>query len=66
MHHTDSLSLAFGLVFLGTAGVWAAGRLVALDLATIGWLVAGALMALGLAGIVRAVTGNRHAGDLNR
>jgi hypothetical protein len=67
MHDTDGLSLAFGLVFLGIAGLWVASRLVTLGLAGIGWLAAGALVVVGLAGIIHTVTANRrHADDPRR
>lgn len=65
-HGTDGLSLTFGLVFLGAAGLWLLARMVDLNAATVGWLVAGGVVVLGALGIARAIVSagrRRHTDD---
>jgi hypothetical protein len=64
----DRVSLAFGVLFLGLAGLWLATRWLDLPAVTVGWIVAGGLVVLGLAGIAGVLTSahRRHAEDPDR
>lgn len=65
-HGTDLISLTFGLVFLGAAGLWAVSRQVDLDASTVGWLAVAALIVLGGVGITHAIVSSgqrRHTDD---
>lgn len=63
-HGTDRLSLVFGVIFLGAAGLWLTAQLVSLRPATVGWILASGLVLLGGFGLVHAFTADRrHADD---
>jgi hypothetical protein len=51
-HHTDAVSLGFGLAFLALVGWWLIARWVAIDPPGIGWLFGGALVMLGILGVL--------------
>lgn len=53
-HTTDAVSLTFGLVFLGIAGLWSANQVASLSPATTSAVAAGSLIVLGLLGIALA------------
>jgi hypothetical protein len=54
-HRTDTVSLAFGAVFLLIAGWWAIGRTVDIWLPTFGWVLALGLIAAGAVGLIGAL-----------
>lgn len=54
-HRTDLISLTFGLIFLGAAGLWALSREVNLDVSALGWLAVAGLIVLGGVGITHAI-----------
>lgn len=53
-HTTDAVSLTFGLVFLGIAGLWTVRQVASLSAATTSAAAAGSLIVLGLLGIALA------------
>lgn len=62
-HATDRLSLVFGLIFVGAAGLWLTSQLVNLRPATVGWILASGLVLLGGFGLVQALTASRRHAD---
>jgi hypothetical protein len=54
-HRTDLISLTFGMIFLGAAGLWALSRQVNLDASTVGWLAVAGLIVLGAVGITHGI-----------
>jgi hypothetical protein len=64
----DMLSLAFGIFFLGAAGLWLAVRLASAPASLLKWITAGGLVVAGLGGIVGvlATRHRRHAEDPDR
>ena len=53
-HRLDTVSLAFGAVFLLIAGWWLIGQRIDLGLPQLGWLVALGLIGLGALGLIGA------------
>ncbi|GAA1735403.1 hypothetical protein [Luedemannella helvata] len=51
-HHTDAVSLTFGLIFLVIVVAWASGSYLDVSLPNLGWLLALALIGLGLLGVL--------------
>jgi hypothetical protein len=64
-HRTDVVSLVFGLLFLAVAGLWLAGRYVALDASALGWSVVVALVVLGVVGIAAAAAATLRSGRVD-
>lgn len=64
----DTLSLAFGIFFLGAAGLWLTVRLAGAPAGLLKWIIAGGLVVAGLAGIVGVLAAGqrRHAEDPDR
>lgn len=62
-HRTDGVSLAFGMVFLGLAGLWVASRVVSVNIVTFGWFVVGMLLLLGVLGIAGSLVAATRRGD---
>ncbi len=63
-HPTDVVSLVFGLVFLGGAGLWMVYLVSDLTL-PLGWLFAVTLIAIGAIGLFAAVRPGRRGGGSN-
>ena len=59
-HRTDAVSLAFGAVFLLTAGWWLIGRTIDVGLPTLGWAVALGLIVIGVLGLLGALRGGHR------
>ena len=63
-HRTDYLSLIFGLLFLATAGWWAAAYYLDwvfdVRLPDAGWVLAAGLIVLGLVGILASLRRDRR------
>jgi hypothetical protein len=65
-HPTDTVSLVFGLIFLGIVGLWVVGLFVDIDIPHLGWIAALGLIVLGLLGVVASLRGGgRDARDDN-
>jgi hypothetical protein len=58
-HRTDSVSLTFGLIFLGIVIIWLFNVVVELRIAEPGWVAAGALILFGLLGLLGALRSDR-------
>ncbi|HEX6683797.1 MAG TPA: hypothetical protein VF062_13420 [Candidatus Limnocylindrales bacterium] len=58
-HRTDSISLAFGLIFILIAGGYLATSYLDLDLPSVGWFIAGGLILLGVVGAITALIPSR-------
>ncbi len=56
-HTTDTVSLVFGLIFLGIVGLWVVGLFVDFDIPHFGWIAALGLIVLGLLGVVASLRG---------
>jgi hypothetical protein len=56
-HPTDTMSLVFGLIFLGIVGLWVVGLFVDVDIPHFGWIAALGLIVLGLLGVVASLRG---------
>ncbi len=56
-HTTDTVSLVFGLIFLGIVGLWVVGLFVDVDIPHFGWIAALGLIVLGLLGVVASLRG---------
>ncbi len=63
-HPTDVVSLVFGLVFLGVAGLWLVSLMSGLTL-PLAWLFAVTLIAIGAIGLFAAVRPGRRGGGSN-
>ena len=61
-HRTDSVSLTFGLIFLGIVIVWLFNVVVNFRIKEPGWIAAGALILFGLLGLVGALRSDRRKG----
>jgi hypothetical protein len=61
-HRTDSVSLTFGLIFLGIVIVWLFNVVVDLHVKQPGWIAAGALILFGLLGLLGALRSDRKKG----
>jgi len=59
-HHTDRISLVFGLLFLGAAGLWLLAQFVVLHPAVIAMLVAAGLVMVGVIGLLHTILSDRH------
>jgi hypothetical protein len=59
-HRTDTVSLAFGAVFLLIAGWWAIGSRLDVGLPTLGWALAVGLILVGALGLIGALRGGRR------
>jgi hypothetical protein len=59
-HHTDAVSLVFGVIFLAIAAWWPISHLFTIGFATVGWIVAVALILLGVLGLAGALRGNQR------
>jgi len=59
-HHTDRLSLAFGIFFLGVAGLWLAAQFKDLHPAAIALLVAVGLVLVGAFGLLNTLVSSRR------
>lgn len=59
-HETDVMSLVFGLVFLGIAGLWALVRYDVLSLPDASLAGPAVLVAAGLVGVVATVRHSRR------
>lgn len=64
-HHTDHLSLAFGVLFLVVAGWWLIAQITDLTVSVhvMAWLVAGLLMVVGAVGIITAIRSGPDSSD---
>ena len=63
-HRTDSVSLTFGLIFLGIVIVWLFNSVFSYSLPKPGWIAAGALILFGLLGLLATLRSDRrHRGD---
>ena len=58
-HHTDGLSLVFGVVFLVAVGWWLVGGEVSVRGTGLGWIVAAVLIVFGVLGLLGALRGDR-------
>jgi len=58
-HRTDSLSLTFGLIFLGIVIIWLFNVVIDLRVREPGWIAAGALIMFGLIGLLGALRSDR-------
>jgi hypothetical protein len=56
-HPTDTLSLVFGVIFLGIVGLWFVGLFVDIDIPHLGWIAAIGLIVLGLLGVAASLRG---------
>lgn len=66
-HSTDTVSLVFGLIFLGIVGLWVVGLFVDVDIPHFGWIAALGLIVLGLLGVVASLRGGgRDTRDTTR
>jgi hypothetical protein len=61
-HRTDSVSLTFGLIFLGIVIVWLFNVVVNVRIKEPGWIAAGALILFGLLGLLGALRSDRRKG----
>jgi hypothetical protein len=61
-HSTDATSLVFGVIFVGVAGWWLAGRYVKVDvdIPHLGWFAAAALIMIGLLGVAGSLRSERR------
>jgi hypothetical protein len=59
-HRTDSVSLTFGLIFLGIVIVWLFNVVINFQIKEPGWIVAGALILFGLIGLMGALRSDRR------
>lgn len=63
-HHTDNVSLTFGLIFLSAAAWWLISRFAAIDPVGLGWSIAGTLLTIGLIGLIGTLrTNTRGTGN---
>jgi hypothetical protein len=66
-HHTDGVSLTFGVIFVFILVAWLFGSVAHVSLPNPGWFVAGALILFGLLGLVGMLRSDRRrsggAGD---
>jgi hypothetical protein len=58
-HRTDSVSLTFGLIFLGIVIVWLFNIVIDVRLPRPGWIAAGGLILFGLLGLLGALRSDR-------
>ncbi len=56
-HPTDTVSLVFGLIFLGIVGLWVVGLFFDFDIPNFGWIAAVGLIVLGLLGVAASLRG---------
>ena len=59
-HRTDSVSLTFGLIFLGIVIVWLFNAVMDFRIKQPGWIAAGALILFGLLGLIGALRSDRR------
>jgi hypothetical protein len=59
-HRTDSLSLTFGVIFLGIVVVWLFNVVANVHIQQPGWIAAGALILFGLLGLLGALRSDRR------
>jgi hypothetical protein len=59
-HHTDRVSLLFGLLFVAVAGWWLLARSVNIALPIAGWLLAGGLIVFGLIALIGSLRPRRR------
>ncbi len=59
-HHTDRVSLLFGLIFLVVAGWWLLARIIDIALPIAGWLLAGGLIVFGLIALIGSLRPRRR------
>jgi uncharacterized membrane protein HdeD (DUF308 family) len=59
-HHTDRVSLLFGLLFVAVAGWWLLARSVNIALPIAGWLLAGGLIVFGLVALIGSLRPRRR------
>jgi hypothetical protein len=62
-HHTDGVSLTFGLIFLAILAAWLFGSVAHVSLPNPGWFLAGALIIFGLLGLIGMLRSDRGRGN---
>lgn len=60
-HSADTISLVFGVIFVGIATWWLAGRFVEIRIPNLGWILAAALILAGLVGVAGSLRTDRAA-----
>ncbi|MBA3490080.1 MAG: hypothetical protein H0T78_11190 [Longispora sp.] len=58
-HRFDTVSLIFGLLFVGLSTWWGVAQIVSLSATSVGWVAAVALLGLGVIGIVTSARSQR-------
>lgn len=62
-HRTDLVSLIFGVLFLGAAGLWLLAQFVHLHVAAVALLVAIGLVLVGVFGLTYTLVADRRFGQ---